>query len=93
MATLSKRRKQWFATISEGSGAIRRRTHIPLRTESKVSARQRLSAVTSIEPDIKSGVIGSDTKSLEAYFPWMNEEGTSKVVQLGLEDAVSEWLD
>ena len=95
MAFLSKNNKdgRWYSIISVGSGISRYRSNVALLTTLKKEAVQRHSTVQRVEDDIKSGVIGSDTKSLEAYFPWMNEEGTSKVVQLGLEDAVSEWLD
>ena len=80
---------RWYARISSGTGAIRTETLVALRTKSKVTARQRFSSVQSVEPDIKSGVISD----IDAYFPWLNDEGTSSVVTLGLGQAVEQWLD
>ncbi len=89
MAVLSSMRRKWYARISSGSGDGREIKIVPLLTDSKVTARQRLSKVNSAEADIKSGVI----TDIEAFFPWLNEEGKSSVVTLGLGQAVIEWLD
>ena len=88
MASLENRRGQWVARINSGSGITRKQFRIPLRTQSKVTARQRLSKVESAEADIKSGVI-TDVK---AFFKWLNKDHTSTVVQMTVADAVEEYL-
>jgi integrase len=88
MASLKPRRGKWYARISSGSGINRKEIQVPLRTKSKVTARQRLSIVKSAETDIKSGVI----TDINSFFPWMNEERTSKVVSLRIGDAVEDWF-
>ena len=57
---------------------------ISLRTKSKVTAMERLIVVNRVEADIKAG--------MEFSFPWMNDEGQTKVLQLTLADAVKTWL-
>ncbi len=89
MASLRPMRGKWYARISSGSGIGRKEILIPLRSESKVTARQRLSKVESAEPDIKSGVI----TDIKAFFPWLNDERTSKVVRLRLGEAVEDWFE
>ena len=93
MASLTKYGRKWFARISLGTGGGRKTIYISLRTKNKTEGRARLSQVESIEADIKSGVLGSDKESLEALFPWLNDEGTSRVITLGLGQAVEQWLD
>ena len=89
MASLTKRDGVWYARISSGAGTGRKFQYVAFRTESKVTARQRLGKVNKAEPDIKSGVI-TDVK---AFFPWLNKEHTSQVVHLILGDAVDEWFE
>ena len=88
MASLRPMRGKWYARISSGSGIGRKEILIPLRSESKVTARQRLSKVESAEADIKSGVI-TDVK---AFFKWLNKDHTSTIVRMTLADAVEEYL-
>ena len=51
MASLKVMRGKWYARILIWDGARQREQLVPLRTESKVTARQRLSKVESAEPD------------------------------------------
>ena len=88
MASLKAMRGKWYARILIWDGARQREQLVPLRTESKVTARQRLSKVESAESDIKSGVI----TDIGAYFRWLNQDRTSEVVRLTLVDAVEEYL-
>ena len=88
MASLKAMRGKWYARILIWDGARQREQLVPLRTESKVTARQRLSKVESPEADIKSGVI----TDIKAFFSWLNKEHTSKVVRLTLADSFDEWL-
>jgi len=88
MAKLKKRRSKWYARVRVWDGLRETEIQIPLRTDSKVVARQRLLQVNAVEDDIRDGVI----TNIESFFPWLNEEGTSKVVRLGLKKAVVKFL-
>ena len=89
MASLRKRRGKWYARIIKWDGSRQTEVEVPLRTESKVTARQRLSKVEDAEADIKSGVI----TDIKAFFKWLNKERSSKVVRLNLVDSIDEWLE
>ena len=57
MATLKKRRGNWYARVQwRNTNYKMRETQIPLRTESKVIAISRLSMVNKVETDIKKGI-------------------------------------
>ena len=85
MASLKPRRDKWYARIrwyiEDGS---RLEEQIPLRTKSKVVARERLAEVNKVESDIKSGI--------HFDFPWMSDETTTKVKRFTLVDAYENWL-
>ena len=85
MATLKKRRGNWYARIQwrDKNGRMKE-NQTPLRTQSKVTARERLSLVTKVESDIKNG--------LSFSFPWMNDDGRTKVSVFTLSDAVEQWI-
>ena len=44
---------------------------VPLRTSSKVTARERIAEVNKVEDDIKQG--------MEFSFPWLSDSTTTKV--------------
>ena len=81
MATLKQRGIMWVARVQwRDVNSQKKERQISLRTKSKVTAMDRLIAVNRAEADIKTG--------MEFTFPWMNDEGETKVVQLTLGDAV-----
>ena len=84
MANLKKRRGTWYARVRMVVNGRKTEKQIPLRTESKVTARERLEMVNKDEDTIKKG--------MEFSFPWLNDEGINKVVRLTLNDAVEKWL-
>ena len=88
MATLLKRREKWYARVIWFPISGRKERQIPLRTESKVTARQRLTMVNQVEDEIKE----LHSRGEKYNFPWMNEDGKRKVEYLTLEDAVEQWL-
>ena len=53
MASLRKRRETWYARIRWYNGPKRVEKQIPLRTKSKVTARERLAVINKVESDIK----------------------------------------
>lgn len=85
MATLKKRRGKWYARVLwyDGTG-YKKEKQIPLRTESKTVARERLFAVNREEAEIKDG--------LKFSFPWLNEDGVTKVIRFTVELAAEEWM-
>ena len=85
MATLKRRGIMWVARVQwRDENSQKKEKQISLRTKSKVTARERLTAVSRVEADIKTGMVFS--------FPWMNDEGEVKVLQLTLQDAIKTWL-
>ena len=96
MAGLIKRRDKYYARIRKWNGVKEDEIQIPLQTKFKAVALELLKdqncGVNKYEADIKSGVIGSDKESLKKLFPWLNEVGTSTIVQMTVSDAVEEYL-
>ena len=88
MATLKPRRDKWYARVIWFVDGKFTERQVPLRTESKVTARERLVLVNQVEDEIKELY----SKGEKYSFPWMNEDGKRKVEYLTLEDAVEKWL-
>ena len=85
MACLKNRGGIWFARIRwTDEYKVRQEKQVTLRTKSKVTARYRLSFVNKEEKDIINGMSFS--------FPWMNDEGQTKLVRFTLNDAINEWI-
>ncbi len=81
-------RGKWYARVRWSSNGERYETLVTLRTESKVTARVRLTEVKQKAEEI----IELYYKGEKYSFPWMNKDGKRKVVYLTLEDAVEKWL-
>ena len=64
MASLIKRRDNWYARVRWYLETSRKEKQVSLKTKSKVVARERISAVNKVEADIKDGM-NKMTKSLE----------------------------
>ena len=52
MATLKKRRGVWYARVLWYEEQKKKEKQIPLRTEVKVTARERIAEVNKVEDDI-----------------------------------------
>ena len=81
MATLKKRRGNWYARIQwrDENGSMKEK-QVPLKTQSKVTARERLSEVMKVQSDIRDG--------LSFAFPWMNDDCRTKVLVFTVGDAI-----
>jgi hypothetical protein len=84
MAGLRQMRGKWYARVRYMKGVYQKEQIIPLKTSSKVEARERLSQVERLESDIKSGI--------DFSFPWMNDYGNVKVVHYSLDQAIDDYL-
>ena len=86
MASIINRRDVWYARVKWRESGKKHQTtkEIPLRTKSKVTARERLSEVNKVEDDIKQG--------MEFSFPWLSDSTTTKVQRYTILDAVEQWL-
>ena len=86
MASLRKRRGVWYARVLWYEKGATKQTEkgVPLRTESKVTARERIAEVNKVEDDIKQG--------MEFSFPWLSNSATTKVERYTINDAVEKWL-
>ena len=84
MASLKNRRGSWYARVRMVVDGRKIERQIPLRTESKVTARERMAEVNKVENDIKQG--------MDFTFPWLSESVKTKVKRFTLQDAVNQWM-
>lgn len=84
MASLKNRRETWYARIRMVTDGRKTEKQIPLRTKSKVTARERLELVNRDEESIRKG--------LNISFPWLNDEGINKIIKLSISEIVEQWL-
>ena len=84
MATLLPRRDKWYARVIWFLDGQRNEKQVPLRTESKETARERIAEVNKVEDDIKQGMVFS--------FPWMSDSTTTKIQRFSINNAVEKWL-
>ena len=84
MANLRNFRGTWYARSrwSENGRKVEKLT--PLKTKSKVTARQRIAEVEKVEGDIKQG--------MEFSFPWLSNFAKTKIKRFTIKDAVDQWL-
>lgn len=87
MASLIKRREHWCARVKwrTPESKWQKIKEVPLRTKSKVVARERIVEVNKVESDIKDG--------MEFSFPWDSEDSSTRVKRFTLVDAYENWLD
>lgn len=84
MASIRKLRNKWYARVSLWDGYQQTELSIPLKTESKVTARVRLEEVNRYEKDIKQG--------LNYSFAWMNDVGRTKIQRLTVESTIPHYI-
>ncbi len=88
MASLKNRRGMWYARVQWYEENGRKEKQIALKSESKVTARERLAMVNQVEHEI----IELSYKGEKYSFPWMNNDGKRRIVFLTLENAFEKWL-
>ena len=86
MATLIKHGNQYCSKIQKWNGIRQESTKIPLRTNKKDVAVIRHHKVEKSEQHIKDGIIIKS--QFKSYFEWLNDDGTSKLVEQTLGDAI-----
>lgn len=84
MASIRKRRNNWYARVSLPSGSPKGQEEIPLRTTSEVEALERLMIVNKHEKYIKKG--------MTIKFPWQNDDSQVKIKRFTVDEAVNEYL-
>jgi integrase/recombinase XerC len=84
MASLKNRRGTWYARVLWYDEQKKKEKQVPLRTNSKVTARERIAEVNKVENDIKQG--------MDFTFPWLSESVKTKVKRFTLQDAVNQWM-
>ena len=85
MASLKARRGSWYARVRCCKNGTEKEVQVPLRTSSKVTARERIAEVNKVENDIKQG--------MKFSFAWLNNSGATTVVRFTVEKAVTKWID
>jgi site-specific recombinase XerD len=84
MATLRNFRGKWYARSRWSNNGNKSEKLIPLRTSSKVTARERMAEVNKVENDIKQG--------MDFTFPWLSSAVRTKVKRFTLENAINQWM-
>jgi integrase len=85
MAYLWKRGAVWYARMQwRDANGQKKDYQKSLRTNSIVTARERLVLVNRVKTEIKEG--------LSFSFPWMNDEGQTKVLVFRIKDAINQWM-
>jgi len=81
---MRKLRNKWYARVYIWDGYRETEKQIPLKTQSKTTARIRLEVVKRYENDIKNG--------LRVTFPWQNNEGQLKYKQTTITEMQSKFI-
>jgi len=85
MATLKMRRGKWYARVLWYTDKNQKKEkQIPLRTTSKIEAKERLREVCNYQDEIREG--------LEYDFPWFGDNCTTVRKEYSIKDAVADWL-
>ena len=74
MASLRKRRGNWYGRIRGAKHGKRFETNIPLNTQSKVTAMERFMEVRKVERHIKEG--------MNFTFPWLSNVNQTELICL-----------
>ena len=85
MAYLWQRGAVWYARMQwRDANGQKKDYQKSLHTNSIVTARERLVLVNRVKTEIKEG--------LSFSFPWMNDEGQTKVLVFRIKDAINQWM-
>ena len=90
MATLTKHGNQYLSRIRSWNGYKQETITVPLKTNNKSDAHRRHKTVERNEKDIKDRVILKH--QFKSYFEWLNDKGTSTLVQLSIREASERFL-
>ena len=83
---LRNRRGKWYARVYFTIDGNKKEKEVPLRTSSKVVARERRIEVMRKAEDIKNNI--------DFTFPWIDDSvTTTKVKRFTLEDAINQWMN
>jgi integrase len=81
----------WYYRLCWGTGGVNHREKtIPLKTQSKEVANRHGKIVDGIADDIRNGIYNDHQIKHLCY--WLNDKGTSKIVDLTLKDVMPKYL-
>ena len=89
---LIPRRGKWYYRVYYRLFGENKEKQIPLKTSSKVEARERSAEVKKVLPDIKQNLIQSGGKKYGFIFPWLSDSTRTIVKRFTLKNAVDEWM-
>jgi site-specific recombinase XerD len=89
---LKWRRGKWYYRVYYRLFGENKEKQIPLKTSSKVEARERSSEVEKVLPDIKQNLIQSGGKEYGFIFPWLSDSTRTIVKRFTLKNAIDEWM-
>ena len=81
----------WYYRLCWGTGIDHNEKTIPLKTKDKSVANRLGKKVDAIADDIRNGVYRED--QIKDLLPWLNEKGTSEIVDITLQDAINDYLE
>ncbi len=88
---LRQLRGKWYYRLFRCKNNRTKEELIPLNTDKKSDAIIRGKIIRDSEEDIRNGVI--QKFQYKEYFEWMNEEGTSVLIQNTLKNVIPQYLD
>ena len=81
----------WYYRLCWGTGGVNHKEKtIPLKTKDKSLANKRGKIVDGIADDIRNGIYNDHQIKHLCY--WLNDEGTSEIVEMTLKDVMPEYL-
>ena len=89
---LKWRRGKWYYRVYYRLFGENKEKQFPLKTSSKVEARERSVEVEKVLPDIKQNLIQSGGKDYGFNLPWLSDSTRTIVKRFTLKSAVDEWM-
>lgn len=81
----------WYYRLCWGTGGVNHKEKtIPLKTKSKDVANRHGKFIDGIADDIRNGIYND--KQIKGLCPWLNDNGTSEIIDMTLEVFMPEYL-
>ena len=82
----------WYYRLCWGTGGVdHKEKTIPLKTKDKSVANRLGKKVDAIADDVRNGIY--QEHQIKDLLPWLNDEGTSEIVDKSLQDTINDYLE
>ena len=82
----------WYYRLCWGTGGVdHKEKTIPLKTKDKSVANRLGKKVDAIADDVRNGIYSEE--QIKDLCWWLNDEGTSEIVDITLQDAIKDYLE